>query len=215
MNKIFSAILIALLCSLGSLQLAWAEVVIEEGFEGELTGWTTGKDLPEDPNNPGNPVAAEAVPSTDRAYRGAQSLKLYIDGRQDDGTLWIARQVPVSTSDSTEVVLEFRFWSPFEGSFNNLAYVVGYIGEKMPAEEADFTRIAPVTEVGEWELISLRATLPPSATGQTWVAAGFSVVWETEQTYYLDELRVETVTDPPTPVQDLTWGQLKEWFAVR
>jgi hypothetical protein len=199
--------LLAILCLLGAAQ---GETIAEENFEEDLRAWTVGADLPEDPNNPGQKVAWEAGVSDERAYAGRQSLRLYIDGRQDDGTVWIER--PVRVEPDARVEVSFRFWSPFGGTFNNLAYVVGYIGPRPPSREDDLERLAPVTEVGEWDLLSLKGTAGSSQADSVWVAVGFSVVWESEQTYFIDEVTVRTQEPSPTPVRAVSWAELKRWL---
>ena len=191
-----------------------------EGFESpKLQGWEIGRDLPHDPNNPGSEVGWEVVASTERPYRGNLSLRLTIDGRQDDGTVWIARSVKVDHVAEVEVRLEFRFWSPFKGSINNLAYAVGYIGLQAPAGEQSFVRIAPVAEIGEWDLLELTETVQKEAvaeTGEIWVAVGFSVVWETQQTYFIDEVRVATEGSAiPTAVEEQSWSAVKTYTVPR
>ena len=161
--------LIGVILSAGATQ---AEMVVEEGFEGDLSAWTIGTDLPEDPNKQSGVVDYQAVIQPDTVFAGGQALKLYIDGRQDDGTVWIQRQIDAVTAD--EVSLSFRFWSPFKGSFNNLAYVVSYVGPEPPQMEDDFVRVAPMTDVGEWDPLVLSART--DGADSMWAAVGFSVV---------------------------------------
>ncbi len=105
--------------------------------------------------------------------------------------------------------LNFRFWSPFKGGFNNLASVVGYIGPKEPRAERDFQLLAPVVEVGEWDLLSFSFSVPPNRPESVWVAVGFTVTWESEQTYYIDDVVVEVSGSQPTAVEAISWGQIK------
>ncbi|MEW6755767.1 MAG: hypothetical protein AB1505_33030, partial [Candidatus Latescibacterota bacterium] len=85
--------------------------------------------------------------------------------------------------------------------------LVAYAGPNRPASEADLVRVAPVTEVGEWEELTLGA--PSGGADSLWVAVGFSVVWETEQTYYLDEVTALPAGDGPTAAGSATWGKVK------
>ena len=127
-------------------------------------------------------------------------------GRQDDGSVWIQRQIDTVTAD--EVSLSFRFWSPFKGSFNNLAYVVSYVGPEPPQMEEDFVRVAPMTDVGEWDTLVLSART--DGADSVWVAVGLSVVWESEQTYYLDDVVVELLQiDTHTMVPVEGWSVVK------
>ena len=62
------------------------QVIYNESFEENLGGWTEDADVPPDPNNPGSPVDWNVSRITSPVKSGQYSLKLYIDGRQDDGT---------------------------------------------------------------------------------------------------------------------------------
>jgi len=130
--------------------------------------------------------------------------------------VWVARSLPVASG--SEVQLQLRFWSPFKGSANNLAYAVGYIGRRAPENEQDFVRIAPVADVGEWDLLVLTDTVRHDASmdDEIWIAVGFTVVWETKQTYYIDDVRVDTTSaGRTTAVEQQRWGAMKSRWRVR
>lgn len=57
-------------------------------FEQGLDHWVPRTDLPADPNT-GNPVIHNFAQSPAHASDGAWSVELFIDGRPDDGTLWV------------------------------------------------------------------------------------------------------------------------------
>lgn len=108
-----------------------------EGFEADLPDWKTGSDVPEDPNNPGNPVNWDITRSTERAATGSSSLRYFLDGRQDDGTIWIARPVSVEADQAYQVRMQADGWSASE-SFNTLAYLVMYAETSPPKSEGSF-----------------------------------------------------------------------------
>jgi len=160
-------------------------VALEEGFEGGLSSWTIGADVPEDPNNPGNPVAYSITQSVLKHYEGAYSAEFTIDGLQDDGTIWLARSIQVPAGAS-KVDLEFQLYSETE-SFNTLAVAVAHIGPTQPELEEDLQVLGPANQVAGWKLYSLSVDASP---GDAWVAFGISVRWETEMTYWVDSVKV-------------------------
>ncbi len=96
--------LMIVLCTITAVN---AELIFKQDFENGLADWTPGFDLPDDPNNPGNIVAWEVVPSDEQVFAGDRSLKLFIDGRQDDGTVWLAGEFPSYPTQNTDVTVNF------------------------------------------------------------------------------------------------------------
>lgn len=92
-------------------------------FEDGLDGWDVGQDLPEDPNNPGQPVDAAVRATTDRANTGASSVEMRIDGSADDGTVWVAQGADFAGAERLAV----HCYSP-EQTFNLLAELAVYTG---------------------------------------------------------------------------------------
>ncbi len=165
--------------------------VFEEGFETGMGDWAADYDLPQDPNNPGSVVAWNVTRVTDPSYSGNYSLRLYVDGRQDDGTVWIERTVPVERGFRVQINVSFQLYSEAE-SFNTLAAVVGYAGLEDPEAEGDFGVIGPADQVAGWKLYSFSGETPTGGSGEVWVALGVSVRWETDLFYPIDEVKVET-----------------------
>lgn len=154
-------------------------------FESALDGWAVGTDLPEDPENPGHPVEARASPATEHAAHGQRALELFIDGRQDDGTIWV--QQPVDFNDVETLAVAVH--SPGQ-SFNTITKVAAYAGPS-PAKgteltESDFNTEQSLEDHDGWKVYEY--PIETDATGI--VAVGISVVWETEVTRYLDDVRV-------------------------
>lgn len=180
--------------------------VLVDDFEDGFTGWDSGSDVPEDPNNPGNLVEWSITRSTVRAASGAASLRYYLDGRQDDGTIWIVRPVRLESGESYEVSMEVQAWSASE-SFNTLAYLVMYAGRDRPTSEGSFpepganstgggvTRTGGLRETLNqtegWMPYSFTWETPPLDSDLIHIAAGISAVWETEMTYFIDDVVVE------------------------
>ena len=153
-------------------------------FEAGYRGWLVGRDLPTDPNT-GRPVASGTRIVSDPAVAGQRSLAVSIDGLQDDGTVWVQQAVDLSGADALSVAVH----SP-EESFNTLTKVAAYAGPR-PARgrlrEADFDTSAPVEDHAGWRVYEYDVT----ASGPGVVAVGISVVWETQVTRYLDDVRLE------------------------
>lgn len=159
-----------------------------QSFEIGWEGWQKGSDVPQDPNT-NRPVAWSIELSTAQAKAGYGSARFFLDGRQDNGTIWLAKLFTVPKGRPLIVNLSFYLWSP-ERSDNIRAHVVAYAGALMPVEEAEFTHREPADKTKGWRRYQF--TMPVSFTeGELWVALGISVAWETLLEYFVDEIRVE------------------------
>ncbi|MBC7334652.1 MAG: VCBS repeat-containing protein [Clostridia bacterium] len=167
-------------------------VLFREGFEAGLAGWEAGADVPQDPANPGQPVFWSIERSADQASEGASSARFTLDGKQDDGTIWLARPFEVAGDVPLRVRLTFDLWSESE-SFNTLAYVAAYAGPRPPTVEEDFDLSQTANQVTGWKTYTYDLRLLANPEGPVWVALGISAVWETEMTYYVDNVHVEIV----------------------
>jgi len=145
--------------------------------------------FPPDPNNPGSPVDWNVSRVTSPVKSGQYSVELYINGRQDDGTVWIEKALSVKRNSQIQVKVYFDVYSESE-SFNVIAGVVGFAGISNPEVEADFTVLGQANEVSGWKRYTHTATLKMGSSGEVWVAVGISVLWETEMTYNLDDVEV-------------------------
>lgn len=153
-------------------------------FEDGLAGWTVRSDRPMDPNKPGEePVEADAGVTDRLASDGEQALALSIDGRQDDGTVWV--QQPVHLAGVDELALDG--YSESE-SFNTIAKVAVYTGPA-PAgtlTESDFDTSAASEGHEGWKTY----TYDVAHDGEGLLAVGISVVWETRIVRILDDVRL-------------------------
>jgi hypothetical protein len=164
--------------------------IIKENFENGFGEWVSDADVPLDPNNPGHAVAWNITRSTDVASSGQYSLKLFIDGTQDDGTIWIERKIAVRKNALIHVNISFDFFSMQE-SFNTIAVICAYAGIRNPEVEESFGVIGSANEVAGWKRYSLTATIDTGSSEEIWVALGISVRWETCMLYYIDNVEVE------------------------
>jgi len=166
-------------------------VMIRESFEQDFGGWIEDADVPLDPNNPSQYVAWNVSRVTSPAHSGQYSVNLYIDGRQDDGTVWIEKKISVKKNSQVQIKVSFEFYSEQE-SFNVIASVCAYAGISNPEVEADFTILGQANEAAGWKHFVHGTTLQTDSTGEAWVAVGITIRWETEITYNIDDVTVTT-----------------------
>jgi len=164
--------------------------IIREDFEEGFDGWTADADIPLDPNNLGHFVEWNITRSNDVAHSGQYSLKLFIDGRQDDGTIWIERKIDVKRNSHVKIKTSFMFYSESE-SFNTIASICAYAGIRNPEVEENFVVLGSANEVEGWKNYNYTAYLYTGSSEEVWVAIGITVRWETYMTYYIDDVKVE------------------------
>lgn len=176
-----------------SVAAAWyfypKPIVYNESFEEGFGGWIKDADVPLDPNNPGHPIAWNVSRVTSRAHSGQYSVEMQVDGRQDDGTVWIEKKISVKNNSQIQVKISFEFYSE-EKSFNVIAGVCAYAGILNPEAEGNFTVVGNANEFAGWKQYTSTTTLLISSAGEMWVAVGITVRWETEMTYNLDDISV-------------------------
>jgi len=158
-----------------------AAVFSNASFESELDGWTVGRDLPDDPNNDGEPVDSDAGVTDERASDGEHALELYIDGSQDDGTLWVEQAAPLDDVEK----LTFDVYSP-TASFNTRIKVAAYAGPDAELDEQDFDTSTAADGHEGWKTFEYDV----DHDGEGLVAVGMSVVWETGLTGVIDNVRL-------------------------
>ncbi len=161
----------------------------QESFEQGLDPWQKGADVPEDPDRPGEPVAWTIELSSDEVLDGDTAARFFLDGSQDDGTIWLMRPFDVAADGAVRVHLTFDLWSASE-SFNTLAKVSAYAGAQAPVEEADFDVSQAANLAEGWHTYEYAFDVELD-DDQVWVALGISAVWETEMTYYVDDVRID------------------------
>ncbi|MFW6152830.1 MAG: hypothetical protein ACOC42_00565 [Halobacteriota archaeon] len=188
----------------GCLDRASNGFELTEGFEDGLEGWEREADVPDDPNNPGETVAWSIDRSTDQAASGEFSLAYDLDGRQDDGTIWVVTDLEVEPDRRYDARMSAMAWSESE-SFNTLAYLVMYLGPNRPTDEESFPGPnenstgqgwdigglrEPLNRAEGWERYEFTWRTPRTSTGILYVAIGVTVVWETQIRYFVDDVSV-------------------------
>ncbi|NHJ31635.1 MAG: hypothetical protein FK732_02120 [Asgard group archaeon] len=165
-----------------------------QDFELGLGDWIIDRDVPMDPNNPGHEVnwSVTRVENASRAISGTHSLKLFIDGRQDDGVIWIEKSFTLKANKKYRVTISFQFYCGGE-SFNIITQVVGYCNTTNPEVEADLIEglLGSGEQAPEWKEYSRTMTVRTDTDGILWIAVGMSVVWETEVSHFIDDLLVK------------------------
>ncbi len=74
-----------------------------ESFENGFGKWIVDADVPEDPNNPGQPVEWHISRTSNVPHSGQNSLEFFIDGQQDDGTIWIETRIEAGKRSHVKV----------------------------------------------------------------------------------------------------------------
>ncbi len=176
----------------GCAGLPAPEVVFIEDFETSLDPWTAGSEVPQDPNDPGQPVAWSITRSSEQASSGARSARFQLDGRQGSGTIWLARSFEVEQEGTYRVHMLLDFWSP-SASFNTLARTALYAGAEEPTERGDFDTSQAADLFAGWHTYAYARNVSVGPDGVAWVAFGISSVWEAELTYFIDNVIVSLV----------------------
>jgi hypothetical protein len=135
--------------------------------------------------------------STKEAYDGRVSLAFYLDGRNDDGTIWIER--PFAVTPGAIVYVEASFWLHSAAPSVTAWPVVGYAGPQNPKSEADLPRIDLADRVQGWMQYRFADKFQADATGTAWVALGISATWEVARTYYVDLVETSVTVWPKSP----------------
>lgn len=181
-------LLLALGCD-GSPLPAPPDLVLQEGFETGLDGWEKDYELPPDPNRPGEVVAWSIETSAGPAAEGVFSARFFVDGRQDDGTIWLVRALDAEPATTYDVDLRLQLWSEQE-SFNTVAAVAACAGPQPPATESEFDVSRPANLAAGWVPYDYLFRTASDGAGRLWVAFGITVLWETELEYFIDDVRI-------------------------
>lgn len=177
-------------------------VVVTEGFEAGLDDWVRRGHVGPDA---GDDFVWRIETSDERAATGSRSLAVFTEGSHDDGTAWIARPVPVVKGTAYDVSGSVRAYAASE-SFNTVRHLVFAVGPAAPTTEDDFPAPdadgsgatdpragglrAPLDREAGWSTYEFSWSSPPLSTDSVHLAVGVSVVWETDRTDYLDDVRV-------------------------
>jgi hypothetical protein len=165
--------------------------IIDESFENGFGEWSKDAHVPLDPNNPGHEVFWNISRTDSLAHSGSYSLDISIDGRQDDGTIWVERKVSVKSYSNIKVRVSFYLHSDSKNQAITIARVVAFVGDSNPEVEDDFQILGPANQVLGWEEYIYEVNLNTSSSDEVWVAVGITVSWETYLSYNIDDIRIE------------------------
>ena len=161
-----------------------------EDFENGLENWGIDAEVPDDPNNPGHSVEWKIEVSTNQSVSPSHSAMFTIDGLQDDGAIWLERKLSMEPNAVRNINVTFQFWSESE-SFNTLAAIIGYAGNKNPTFEGDLQVIGYANQVEGWKNYTFSSEVTANSNGDAYIALGIAVLWETRMTYYIDDITVD------------------------
>lgn len=192
--KLVAALVVAVVGGYSALTLAQSRVPgvtppWSTSFETHLDDWDQGADVPLDPNGGQVPVYWDIAPIIARS--GTRSAMFALDGRQDDGTIWLTRPISVTSATPVTVTVETHIWS--RQASVGLAYVALYAGAKPAQQEEEFRVAGSADDHAGWKAYQAGFTVTPTE-GQVWVAIGISAVWETKLMYAVDDVTV-TIND--------------------
>lgn len=163
-------------------QVSDAGTGVWEGLQSGFGGWTADADVPFDANIDLS-RQWRIVGTRTEAYEGHGALQLYLDGRSDDGTIWVERSFPVDPNTTVNVDLSFAFGKTLDAA----THPVYSIGFSDPEVEEDFTWL---TLGNGWQVHHVLRSLATGSNTRLWVAVGLTVTWEIEVVHYLDRIAV-------------------------
>jgi hypothetical protein len=169
---------------------SWRQLTIRESFEYGLGEWESGADVPQDGDQPGQSVEWSIDLVAEPSSEGKAAVRYFLDGKHDDGTIWLTRSFQVRGNQAYRVRLSFDLWSQSE-SFNTLAKVAAYAGPRRPVGEGSFDLAQAADQAAGWRRYAYEMNVLSGADGKVWVAFGISVVWETKVTYLVDNVLIE------------------------
>jgi hypothetical protein len=149
-----------------------------QDFESGMDSWTPASDHHE---------RAYQISRTNKlAYSGSYSLEYFLNGLNDDGTIWVERRfTDLPPKTRVGVTVMFHLHSDVQTRFNTWP-VVAYAGAVQPLTEADFTIVGQTNQVAGWAPYALKSATVTDNAGGLWMAVGFGATWETSRTYHLD-----------------------------
>lgn len=158
-----------------------------ESFEAGFGRWQ--------PDSDGRAPKWSVARSTEHAYHGVYGVRIFMEGRQDDGTTWLETGVSVKPYTTVTVSVSFQLWSDSRAAAGNWG-VVAAAGNRNPEAESDFKPIGYTEQRAGWQPYGGSWKITSNHTGMIWVAVGTTVLWEVDKRHLVDYLRVD-VTPPP------------------
>ena len=163
---------------------------MEFSFENGLDGWVTNStDL-------GNPADKWSISSSqDMATNGRSSLKLDLNNSNGAGKIWIQRPFDVDPNSYYQVHVEYDFASADYGDVNLWTIISGVVlGPPTKADELVYQRDtgngADKDDGYKWSHKYYDFDLRSGPEKKLYVVIGVWGTWETNRTYYIDNVKV-------------------------
>lgn len=165
------------------------ETTFTEGFENGIGDWQGGAAI--GPEVDLADFEWEIGVDDTEAVEGEHSLRVWNEGRHDDGTTWAIHPIPIESGRVYDVRVMAEYWSPGE-SFNLIRSAVMYLGPDPPSREEDFPQSGqnttdfdespigglrePLWLVDGWQEYAFEWTTPVLSTDTVHLAVGTTVV---------------------------------------
>ena len=164
-------------------------------FENSMDNWTTnGADLT-DPT-----VNWSITPSTNQPYYGNYSLQLTLDNLNDQGKIWIEHQYNVQPTTAYHIIITYMLGTTDYG-MNPFRIITGVTGTPPSKDNLTFqddTSNGRDNNTFTWLPKTYEFITTSSPDGVLTASIGIWGTWETNRTYYLDNINVTIQTIPPT-----------------
>ncbi|MFX0172910.1 MAG: hypothetical protein ACFE9L_13425 [Candidatus Hodarchaeota archaeon] len=147
------------------------------------------------------PLGADSPTATivnNQSQTGEQSVRIFMDGSHDDGSIWFLKAFSVDNNiEKMSVKLRGSIWSSVASDFNTwpiIAFIDTYIPiSNNEKQEEDFQIIGQTEYTMGWTSYEYTQNIIFQETNTFYVAFGISVWWETERVYWVDDLEIHTL----------------------
>jgi hypothetical protein len=166
---------------------------MEFSFEKGMDGWVAqGTDL----SNPTDEWFIER--SEDMASEGKVSLKAYLNNLNDAGKIWIQRPFDVDSNSYYQVHVEYDFASADYGDLNLWTIITGaLLGPPTKADELVYQRDTgnggDKDDGYKWLHKTYTFDMRTGPEEEIYVIIGVWGTWETNRTYYIDNVKITVV----------------------
>ncbi|UCG33204.1 MAG: hypothetical protein JSU68_00955 [Phycisphaerales bacterium] len=169
-----------------SAPTAMADTIFES-FEGDLRPWRAEEYTP---------LLWYVLPTQDTAQEGSWAVDITADGRADDGTIWLVREIQLPAG-TWNIGLEF-YTIGYPAGTMGVWPTVAFIGPYEPQVETDFTQSEYGFNLGMivgsgWTPVNVSKTLDVSQPTVAYVAFGTNITFEVERTHYFDSATITGV----------------------
>lgn len=164
-----------------------------DDFTWGLYGWEVGTDLPEG-------IEGTVEHSTEKTASGYWDgcVKTFIEGYQDDGTVWLQTSFGVEPGTTYDVEMAVSGYNPMD-SFQDLTFVHAALGDQPVDSESDIRNRDDDSNVvalkgdlrtadEQWQTYTASGTFESGDSSTAHFAFGTNLIYEVNQTDYLDDV---------------------------